>query len=51
MSDDESEDYEEQTYFVGQCTCGHEREEHTWGSCDVLLPDGTNCPCEAGWEE
>lgn len=36
----------EHAYFTGECTCAHEREEHTWGSCGV---DG--CKCEAGWEE
>jgi hypothetical protein len=27
------------------------RERHSWGSCGATLPDGTKCPCEAGWEE
>lgn len=39
-------EYEEHAYFAGPCTCEHEPEEHTWGSCDV-----DNCDCEAGWEE
>jgi hypothetical protein len=44
MMDDE--EYEESTYFMGECTCKHEREEHDWGQCGV-----DNCKCEAGWEE
>lgn len=39
------------TYFVGPCTCEHEPEEHGWGLCGQKLPDGSFCPCEAGWEE
>lgn len=45
MSDDE-EWGEIFTYFEGPCTCDHEQEEHTWGSCDV-----DDCSCEAGWTE
>jgi hypothetical protein len=47
----------EQTYFTGECTCPPEcparddRFEHTWGRCGGELPDGSDCPCEAGWEE
>lgn len=64
MSDiDDSEeeaydDYEEENpYFTGGCTCppecpGYENPEvHGWGSCGEKLPNGTDCPCEAGWEE
>jgi hypothetical protein len=47
MSDEEEEILpEEQVAFIGPCTCDHEPEEHSWGSCDQ---DG--CACEAGWEE
>jgi hypothetical protein len=42
---DEEVEYEEQPWFVG-CTCDHDPDEHTWGSCAI---DG--CPCEGGWEE
>jgi hypothetical protein len=44
--DDFDEDYEESTSFVGTCTCEHEADKHSWGSCDI-----GDCPCEAGWEE
>lgn len=44
--DDEADVWEERPTFQGECTCEHDRDEHTWGACDV---DG--CPCEAGWEE
>jgi hypothetical protein len=47
IDDQEDESYLEQvSYFVGECTCSHVREDHGWGRCDV---DG--CDCEAGWEE
>jgi hypothetical protein len=45
------DEYEQQTYFIGPCICDHEEEEHSWGACDTELPDGSDCPCEAGWEE
>jgi hypothetical protein len=44
-SSDEQE-WEESSSFVGPCTCEHDMDEHTWGSCNV-----EDCPCEAGWEE
>ena len=40
------EEIEYQSYFSGECTCEHPKEEHTWGSCGVL-----GCTCKAGWEE
>lgn len=60
MADD---DYEEHTYFTGTCTCPPEcenydpeegegaREYHGWGDCGGALPNGSTCPCQAGWEE
>jgi len=44
--DEETGEYEEWAGFVGLCTCEHNEEEHSWGSCDQ-----PNCDCEAGWEE
>jgi hypothetical protein len=46
MDDYDDEEFEEHSYFVGPCTCDHEREDHSWGGCGE--PD---CDCEAGWEE
>lgn len=50
--------WEDQTYFVGTCTCDHDQEQHSWGSCDVVMRvpgiarvREIECPCEAGWEE
>ncbi len=47
---EDNEEYEslpeDHIYFIGPCTCDHEQEEHSWGSCDV-----DDCECEAGWEE
>jgi hypothetical protein len=40
------EEYDESSYFYGECTCDHDEGEHTWGHCGV-----DNCPCEAGWKE
>jgi hypothetical protein len=37
------DDHEEQIWFIGPCTCDHDREEHGWGSCDV-----DDCDCKAG---
>lgn len=37
--------------FVGECTCEHDPDDHGWGRCDVILEDGTRCPCQAGWVE
>jgi hypothetical protein len=54
---DEEEEWEERTYFIGPCKCPEncpnydDNEKHSWGACDGELPDGTVCPCEAGWEE
>jgi hypothetical protein len=49
--DEEDEEYPEyQASFVGPCTCDHEQEDHTWGSCSVE-ENGVECPCEAGWQE
>lgn len=45
------------TYFIGPCTCPPEcpnfddPDAHSWGDCGATLPNGTECPCEAGWEE
>lgn len=44
--DDEWDCPEDHVTFAGPCTCAHEPEHHTWGSCDV-----EGCACEAGWEE
>jgi hypothetical protein len=49
--DDEGEQWEEQTCFVGPCTCDHGTDAHGWGSCGVEMPGEECCPCEAGWEE
>jgi hypothetical protein len=46
MDDEVEEPFEYQQYFVGECTCDHDRDEHGWGSCGI-----DDCPCEAGWEE
>jgi hypothetical protein len=43
-------DDEYQVSFEGPCTCEHEPEEHSWGSCGVEV-GGVECPCEAGWVE
>lgn len=50
-------EYEYATTFVGHCTCPEncpnfdDNLSHGWGSCGAYLPDGSDCPCEAGWEE
>lgn len=50
MDEDEDLEWDEQTYYTGECTCEHEDTDHGWGSCDQPLPDGAVCLCEAGWE-
>lgn len=48
MSDEEAEEEllpEDQAHMEG-CTCDHDPEQHTWGSCEV-----EDCPCEGGWTE
>ena len=53
----DEEDWEYSASFTGPCTCPPEcpnyedNDKHSWGSCDGELPDGKDCPCEAGWEE
>lgn len=42
---------EDHTYFIGPCTCEHDKESHSWGRCDVPGTITEDCPCEAGWEE
>jgi hypothetical protein len=37
--------------FTGECTCLHDQEVHSWGSCGQKDPQGFECACEAGWEE
>lgn len=44
-ANEEYGEYGEQTYF-GDCTCGHDPDQHGWGECNI---DG--CTCEGGWEE
>jgi len=44
-TDDDSE-WKESCYFVGECTCSHDEQDHSFGGCGV-----DDCPCEAGWEE
>jgi hypothetical protein len=64
---DDEEEWEEHAYYTGTCTCPPEcpnhdpdathgenwkhRDGHSWGGCGEQLPDGSECPCEAGWEE
>lgn len=43
--------YDDYTIFSGDCTCLHEKGEHSWGSCGQEDPEGFICACEAGWEE
>lgn len=52
MEDDalEYETWEYSASFGGYCTCGHEPEDHGWGTCGSDNEDGP-CDCEAGWEE
>lgn len=52
MNDDEEQDsWEINPVFMGECTCEHEREDHSWGTCDMAVGPNTVCPCKAGWEE
>lgn len=37
-------DHDYPSYFAG-CTCEHDPEDHTWGSCNECEE------CEGGWEE
>jgi hypothetical protein len=46
LPDQEEEPDEEISYFVGECTCDHEMEDHGLGCCDM-----EGCECTAGWEE
>lgn len=39
MSDDEDESWEEFPTFQGTCTCKHEPDDHSWGTCNK---DGCN---------
>jgi len=32
--------------IIEDCTCDHEPEKHTWGSCEV-----EGCKCKGGWTE
>ena len=46
------DDYEDRSvFFIGPCTCEHEEQDHSWGSCDEPDENGVECKCEAGWEE
>jgi hypothetical protein len=42
---EEPADWEYRTYFSGECTCGHEMQDHGWGHCGW-----EGCECQAGWE-
>jgi hypothetical protein len=51
VSDDVSdEDMEYIPSFEGECTCEHERDQHSWGDCGAV-EDGITCSCAAGWCE
>lgn len=55
MSEEEGKEEESReehaTFSRRECTCNCDEEEHGWGSCYNTLPDGSECPCKAGWEE
>ena len=58
MGEDEDDgDVEYVASFEGPCTCPEDcpnqddASAHTWGECGGELPDGSDCPCEAGWVE
>ena len=40
------DDYEDHSYFTGNCTCDHDEDRHSWGECGI-----NDCTCQAGWEE
>lgn len=51
MEEDEDLLWDDETYFVGECTCDHDEDVHGWGACEAPNGDGSVCLCEAGWEE
>jgi hypothetical protein len=43
------DDHEEQIWFIGPCTCDHDREEHGWGSCNGAASTSGTCVACGGW--